>query len=81
MARRKNTGEGFIVELIHVGSFVKVTAIDPETGREVSIVGDPKKSQKELEDTAVKKMIYVLDKEAKERKKKQQNKKGTDFKI
>ena len=42
---------------------MKVSAIDPITLREVSIVGDPKMSRKRLTDAAVQKLEYVLAKE------------------
>ena len=48
-----------------MGNYVKVSAIDPDSGREVSIVGDPKRSDKELEQIAVQKLLYVLNKENK----------------
>ncbi|NVJ98107.1 MAG: serine hydroxymethyltransferase [Alphaproteobacteria bacterium] len=54
----------FIVEFIPVGNVVRVSAVCTRTGREVSIVGDPKASQRELETIAVRKLKYVLEKEA-----------------
>ena len=45
-----------------VGSYVKVSAIDPVTYTEVSIVGPASASQSALEDLARKKLIYVLNK-------------------
>ena len=42
---------------------MKVSAIDPQTGVEVSIVGSPKATQKELTRLAVRKLLYVLEKE------------------
>ncbi len=49
-----------IVELIPMGSYIKVSAICEDTGREVSIVGDPKVPQKQLEELAIKKLKYVI---------------------
>ena len=54
--------ERVIIEFVKVGAYVKVSAIDPTTRVEVSIVGDPLVSQAKLEQTAVKKLKYVLNK-------------------
>jgi len=51
-----------IIEFVKVGAYVKVSAIDPTTRVEVSIVGDPSMSQATLERTAVQKLKYVLNK-------------------
>jgi len=51
-----------IVEFVKVGAYVKVSAIDPTTRVEVSIVGDPSMSQATLERTVVQKLRYVLNK-------------------
>ena len=45
-----------------VGSYVKVSAIDPVTYTEVSIVGPASATQSALEDLARKKLVYVLKK-------------------
>ena len=55
--------EGYIVEFVSVGKTVKVTAIDPATGREVSMVGPAKATRKQLIDLAVRKLEYVLDRD------------------
>jgi Domain of unknown function (DUF6898) len=65
--------ERFIIEFIKVGQLVKVNAICERTGREVSMVGDPRVSKMELERLAAKKLRYVLNKEAQQR---QANKRG-----
>ena len=51
-----------IVEFVKVGAYVKVSAMDPTTRVEVSIVGDPSMSQATLERTVVQKLKYVLNK-------------------
>lgn len=51
-------------EMRRVGAYVKVSAIDAETGTEVSIVGDPKVGDAYLKRTALKKLEYVLNKQA-----------------
>ena len=57
--------ERVIIEFVKVGAYVKVSAIDPTTRVEVSIVGDPLVSQAKLEQTAVQKLKYVLNKREK----------------
>jgi hypothetical protein len=57
--------ERVIIEFVKVGAYVKVSAIDPKTRVEVSIVGDPLVSQAKLEQTAVQKLKYVLNKRKK----------------
>lgn len=50
----------YIIEFRQVGNALKVSAIDPETMTEVSIVGDPKRSRKELTQLAVQKLEFVM---------------------
>lgn len=52
-----------IIEFINIGNVVKVTAVCVKTGREVSIVGNPKASKQELQSVAVRKLKYVLNKD------------------
>lgn len=54
----------YLVEFHHVGNAVKVSAVDPATNIEVSIVGDPAASQDELTRIAVQKLEYMLAKKA-----------------
>lgn len=56
-----------IVELIPMGNYIKVSAICEDTGREVSMVGDPKVPQKQLEQLAIKKLKYVMRREDEQR--------------
>ncbi|HEC00557.1 MAG TPA: hypothetical protein ENI91_02570 [Sphingomonadales bacterium] len=59
-----NRGEGeYLVEFIQVGSYMKVSAVDPVSGREVSIVGPASASRNQLTRVAVNKLKYVLAKE------------------
>lgn len=59
--RRKNLDETrVIVEFTQVGHYIKVSAVDPVTFTEVSIVGDPAASQDHLERLAVRKLRYVM---------------------
>lgn len=56
--------ERYIVEFIPMGNAVRVTAVDPETGREATISGPPAAGQKELAQLAVRKLKYILEKES-----------------
>lgn len=56
------TKDEFIIEFYKVGNSVKVSAIDPISLKEVSIVGDPKASREELTRVAVQKLKYMLNK-------------------
>ena len=58
-------GREIILEFHHVGNSVKVTAIDPETLVEVSIVGSPSAGEEALKQTALRKLEYVLAKRGK----------------
>ena len=49
-----------IFEFFRVGHAVKVSAIDPASGTEVSIVGDPKVGEAALMRLAQQKLEYVL---------------------
>jgi len=49
-----------IVEFYRVGAFVKVSAIDPHTLTEVSIVGPPDAGENALARTAIRKLEYVM---------------------
>ena len=52
--------EAVIVEFHPVGAYVKVSAVDPHSLVEVSIVGDPRAGEEALERAAVRKLEYVL---------------------
>lgn len=52
-----------IIEFIRVGAYVKVSAVDPVTGIEASIVGDPASGEAILKRTAIRKLRYVLEKQ------------------
>lgn len=55
--------ERFIVEFIALGKSVKVTAVDPVSIREVSIVGSPRASRQQLAELAIRKLKYVLNRD------------------
>ncbi len=50
----------YLLEFQQVGRYVKVSAIDPVTNIEVSIVGDAAATKAELERVAIRKLEYVL---------------------
>lgn len=52
--------DGYLIEFLPMGNAVKVSAIDPMTGIEVSIVGSATASQHDLGALAVRKLRYVL---------------------
>jgi hypothetical protein len=54
-----------IIEFHHVGAFVKVSAIDTETYTEVSIVGDPTRSDDALKRAAIRRLEYVMERNQK----------------
>ena len=39
---------------------MRVTAVDPDTNTEITMVGDPKASQSTLENLAMRKLRYVI---------------------
>ena len=51
-----------IIEFIRVGAYVKVSAVDPLSMIEVSIVGNPSSGEAMLKRTAIRKLKYVLEK-------------------
>lgn len=68
--------QGALIEMTEIGGHIKVTALDPVSTMEASIVGDPKSSQRQLEDLAVKKLIWVIEKAVKPAKQNQAVRKG-----
>lgn len=55
--------DGIIIEFVAVGRYVKVSAIDPRTGTEVSIVGDPMRGEAALRRLAAQKLRFVMGKQ------------------
>jgi hypothetical protein len=51
-----------ILEFVKVGAYVKVSAVDPVSLVEVSIVGNPASGEQILKRTVIRKLKYVLDK-------------------
>ena len=60
MAERKSDGADgeVLIEFVVQGNVVKVTAIDPKSGTEASIVGPASAPRPVLESNALKKLIY-----------------------
>ncbi len=54
------SGREVLIEMYQVGNSVKVTAVDPETLVEVSIVGSPSLGEEMLKRNAINKLVYVL---------------------
>ena len=50
----------YIIEIIQVGDYVKVSAVDPASGIEACIVGAPSAGETVLKRTAIRKLEYVL---------------------
>ena len=56
----EKSGREILLEFYQVGNSVKVTAVDPETLIEVSIVGDPAAGEEALKRAAINKLEYML---------------------
>ena len=50
-------------EFVRIGNSVKVSAIDPKTNTEVSIVGSPHVGSEALKQVAIRKLSYVIGKQ------------------
>ncbi len=61
-------GNNVILEFHHVGAYVKVSAMDPVTLTEVSVVGDPAAGEYALKRTAIRKLNYVLGRQESKRR-------------
>ncbi len=55
--------DGYIVEYVVMGNSVKATAFDPISLREVSVIGARNLPKKQLAKLAVKKLIYMNEKD------------------
>jgi len=64
---QEDASTNYIVEFEQHGASVKVSAIDPVTMTEVSIVGPSSAGQEELSRAAVQKLLFVLNKGKAER--------------
>lgn len=59
---KRQDANGFLIEFIAMGNAVKVSAIDPVSGVEASIIGAASASQHDLMALAAKKLRYVMNK-------------------
>ena len=57
--------DSYIVEYVVMGKSVKVTAFDPVTLKEVSIIGAVTTTKKQLAKLAVRKLLYMIGKDSK----------------
>ncbi len=63
--RGRSIGESeVLLEFVTQGRYVRVSAIDPVSGTEVTVVGSAKATEAFLTRTAVAKLRWVLDKQA-----------------
>jgi hypothetical protein len=63
---RASGGREVLIEIVKLGTYAKVTAIDPVTGTEVSVMGPGNATRASLEAVALNKLDYVLKKKASE---------------
>lgn len=54
---------GFIIEYTRIGAQVKVSACDPDSGVEASVVVPATATQKDMADLAIRKLQYVIAKQ------------------
>ena len=58
-----NKDNDFIIEFIVIGNSVKVTCVDPRTGREISTIGPGNAPRSQLSNAVVRKIQYAINKE------------------
>lgn len=58
----KEENGSYIIESTRVGAQVKVTACDPETGLEATVMGPASASQRDMATLAVRKLQYLMQK-------------------
>ena len=51
-----------LFEFRKVGKYTRVSAIDPDSGTEVIMIGDPKQGQEVMKRLATRKLVYVMNK-------------------
>lgn len=51
-----------LIEFQRLGNILRVCAIDPKTGTEVTMIADPRHSETVIKRLAARKLAYVLDK-------------------
>lgn len=60
MPPEKTPSREIYFEPVAVGRTVKVSAVDAGTGTEASITGPASAGQRQLEDVALRKLVYVM---------------------
>ncbi len=63
---RLSDGREIFIEIVTLGAFAKVSAIDALTGIEVSVMGPSNATRASLEAAAINKLDFVLKKKAAE---------------
>jgi hypothetical protein len=61
--RLSKGGREILIEIVTVGAYAKVAAIDSATGTEVSITGPADAERSTLEAAAIRKLQFVLSKQ------------------
>jgi len=61
--RLSNGGREILIEIITIGAYAKVVAIDSATGTEISLTGPADADRSTLEAAAVRKLQFVLNKQ------------------
>jgi hypothetical protein len=61
--RLSKGGREILIEIVTIGAYAKVVAIDAETGTEISVTGPADADRNTLEAAAVRKLQYVLTKQ------------------
>jgi hypothetical protein len=57
--------ESYLIEYTRVGAQVKVSACDPHTGIEATVIVPANLSQKDMADHAIRRLHYVMNKRTK----------------
>lgn len=60
MRKKVEGGREILFEFLPMGNSVRVSALDPLTNTEVTIIGDARETQATLERVALRKLMYVL---------------------
>jgi len=58
------SNDGYIVEFYHVGNSVKVTAVDPASGTEASVIVPTTLPSEQASVQAIRKLEFVLNKKS-----------------
>ncbi len=64
MVRRNESGREILIEIVTIGAYAKVSAIDSATGTEISITGPANAERAALEAAAIQKLEFMLKKRA-----------------